>query len=229
MNEIAQMGHNSPPDQIDECVAPYADVIAEAENWADGELVEDEGQMNAVDALIKSLRGYNSDLAKAQKSATAPLHDAWKAEIARWKPTVDDAKNLQKCLVAACAPFKAKLAAEKEAAKRAAFDEAERKRKEAEAAAAKVNEADIDAQREASRLAQEAQDAAAAATKANKDSVKGMRKVTKFEVIDMRQLVNWIAINRKEQLAAFATEFASKNHADIPDDIVRTWVEKEAF
>ena len=220
MNNVIQAGHNNPPDQIDECVAPYADVIAEAENWADGELVEDEGQMNAVDALIKSLRSYNSDLARAQKSATAPLHDAWKAEIARWKPTVDDAKNLQKCLVAACAPFKAKLAAEKEAAKRAAFDEAERKRKEAEAAAAKANGADIDAQREASRLAQEAQDAAAAATKAVKDTVKGMRTYRRPVIKDMGRVVNWIARNDKQAMAGFAAEYVRKHFEGGIDGVV---------
>ncbi len=227
MNMITQ-GHNNPPDPIDECIAPYADVIAESESWADGEPVETEDQMNAVDALIKSLRGYRSDLAKAQKSATAPLHDAWKAEIARWKPTVDDAKRLQDALTAVVAPFKAKLAAEKEAAKRAAFEEAERKRKEAEAAAAKINAADIEAQREAGRLAQEAQDAKEAATKALKDTVKGMRTFRRPEIKDMGKVVNWIARHDKTAMADFATEYVRKNF-EAGIDGVEIITGKEAY
>jgi len=71
-----EIGHNNPPDPIDEALAPYCDVIEEVENWLDGSPVETEDQMNAVDALIKDMRKAKSDLAKAKKSATAPLHDA---------------------------------------------------------------------------------------------------------------------------------------------------------
>jgi hypothetical protein len=93
MNQIAKIGDNNPPDPIDEALAPYADAIAEAENYLDGEPVQTEAQMQAVDALIKDIRSAKSDLAKAKKSATAPLHDIWKNEIARWKPTEDDVER----------------------------------------------------------------------------------------------------------------------------------------
>jgi len=80
MTNPAPIGHNSPPDPIDEALAPYGDAISEAENWLDGTPVENEDQMKAVDAVIKDIRAAKSDLVKAKKSATAPLHDAWKAE-----------------------------------------------------------------------------------------------------------------------------------------------------
>ena len=39
--------HNNPPDPIDEALAPFGDVISEAENWLDGSPVENEAQMKA--------------------------------------------------------------------------------------------------------------------------------------------------------------------------------------
>jgi len=128
MNDLspAPREHNNPPDPIDEALAPYGDVIEEAENWLDGSPVETEDQMKAVDALIKQMRSAKSDLAKAKKSATAPLHDAWKAEIARWKPTEDDVERRLKGLAAVVDPFKRKLAGQGD---RAAHRDAIRNRK----------------------------------------------------------------------------------------------------
>ena len=48
--------HNNPPDPIDEALAPFGDTITEAEAWLDGSAVETEGQMKAVDALIKEIK-----------------------------------------------------------------------------------------------------------------------------------------------------------------------------
>ena len=48
MNAIAKAGDNNPPSPIDEALAPYGDFISEAETWADGAEVENEGQMKAV-------------------------------------------------------------------------------------------------------------------------------------------------------------------------------------
>lgn len=78
-------------------------------------------------------------------------------------------------------------------------------------------------------MKQEALEAQKAASAAQKDTVKGMRKVDKHEICDMRELVNFIAKNHKEEMAEFATEFARRNHKNIPDDVVRSWTEKEAF
>jgi hypothetical protein len=99
------LGHNNPPDPIDEALAPFSDAISEAENWLDGEPVENEEQMKAVDAILADIRKAGTALASAQKSSTAPLHDAWKAEIARWKPTVDDIERMKKGLAALVDPF----------------------------------------------------------------------------------------------------------------------------
>lgn len=228
-NPREQIGGNNPPDPIDEALAPYGDAISEAENWLDGSPVENEDQMNAVDALIKDIRSAKSDLAKAKKSATAPLHDAWKAEIARWKPTEDDIERRLKGLAAVVDPFKRKLAEEKEAAKRKAYEEARAKERAAEEAAAKADAANYEESAEAARLKQEAVDAKKAASAANKDTVKGLRTVTKYEITDHKALLHWIAANRRDDLTAFIEEWARRNHKDVTAEGLRVWNDKEAF
>ena len=229
MNQLAKIGDNNPPDPIDEALAPYADAIAEAENYLDGEPVQTEDQMNAVDALIKDMRSAKTDLAKAKKSATAPLHDVWKAEIARWKPTEDDIELRLKGLAKVVDPFKRKLAEEKEAAKRAAYAEARAKEKAAEEAARKVDVSDYDAATEAARLQSEAIEAKKAAAAANKDTVKGLRTVTKYEVTDHRALLHWIAKNDRDAITSFVDEWARKNHRGPVADGLNVWTEKEAY
>ena len=56
-----------------------------------------------------------------------------------------------------------------------------------------------------------------------------MRTDPHHEIVEMRDLVNWIATNDKPAMAEFATEYARKKHAAIPDGIVLTWQTKEAF
>lgn len=223
------MGHNNPPDPIDEALAPYGDAISEAENWLDGSPVETEDQMKAVDAIIKEIRSAKSDLAKAKKSATAPLHDIWKAELARWKPTEDDIDRRLKGLVAVVDPFKRKLAEEKEAAKRAAYEEARRKEREAEEAARKANASDYEAATEAARLQAEAIEAKKAASAANKDTVKGLRTVTRYAIEDHRAALHWIAGNDRDAITAFIDEYVRRNHKSAQIDGVKVWQEKESF
>jgi hypothetical protein len=229
MNAPAPIGHNNPPDPIDQIETQFADVRTEAENWTDGTTVENEGQMNAVDVLRKSMRDYRLALEKGQKSASAPLHDAWKAEVARWKPTIDDAKRIEDCLVAVVGAFKKKLEAQKEAERRAAWEAANKARQEAEEAARKAAATDLEAQRAAADAAQAAIDAQAAAQAAQRDTVKGMRTVTKYEITDHKALLNWIARNDRDAMTAFIEAWAQKNHKTTNADGLNVWQEKEAF
>lgn len=231
MNDLTPgLGHNNPPDPIDTITAAYEAEREEAANWLDGSPVENEAQMNAVDALRKSMRQWRLDLEKGQKSATAPLHDAWKAEVARWKPTIDDAKRIEECLVATVAEFKRKLSEEKRAAERAAWEAVEKARREAEAKAAAAAATDLEAQREAEAARQAAIDAEAAAQAARNDQVKGMRTVTRYEITDYRDLLHWIAKNRKDDITAFLDEWARKNHKPDPQAPgLRVWTDKEAY
>lgn len=224
------IGHNNPPDPIETITAAFEDARTEAEGWLDGKAVETEGQMKVVDELRGSMRQWRIGLEKGQKDATAPLHDAWKREGERWKPTIEDAKLIEGGLVALVDGFKKKLAAEKEAARKAAWEAAEAARKEAEAKIAAANAADIEAQREAKAAMEAADLARAQASAAQRDTVKGMRSVTKYEITDHRALLNWIAKNDREAITSFIESYAQKNHKNITNaEGIRVWQEKEAF
>ena len=224
---MTTQGHNNPPDPIDEITAKFDAPRSEAENWLDGTEVVDEAQMNSVDALRKDMRAMRMELEAGQKSASAPLHDAWKGELARWKPTLDDAGRIEKGLVALVDVFKRKLAAEKAEAERKAREEAERAARDAMAAHKAASVADIEAQREVAekmRLADEAQRRAAMAAK---DTVKGMRTFNVTEILDFKALINWIAANRKDDLREWMNEYARSQGLNIPS-IVETRQEKRA-
>jgi len=226
----APRDHNNPPDPIDEISAAYEAEREEAANWADGDPVENEAQMKEVDALRKSMRQWRLDLQAGQKSATAPLYDAYKAEMARWKPTIEDATRIEKALVATVDHFKRKLAEQKRAEEKAKWEAAEKARREAEEKFRAAAESDLEAQREAAAAKEAAMQAEKDAQAAKKDQVKGLRTVTKYEVTDYKALLHWLAANRKDDLTAFMDEWARRNHKPDPNaDGMRVWTEKEAY
>ena len=229
MNKIAPIGHNNPPDPIDEITAPFDATRQEAENWLDGQAVKTEAQMDAVDALRKEARKWRLALEAGQKTATAPLYAVYTAELDRWKPTIADAKLIETGLVALVDGFKRQLAAEKEAARKAAWEAAEAARREAEAKMALADVANIDAQRDAKAAMEAAEIARAHAAVAQKDTVKGMRTVTRYEITDHRALLNWIAKNARDDVTAFIEAWAQKNHKTTTADGLKVWQEKEAF
>lgn len=231
MNDMTPVGigHNRAPDPIELIAALYDATITEAQNWTDGEPVTTEAQMKSVDEIIGSFKSYRTALAKAGKERTDPLHKAWKAEVANVKVYTDDADQIQSALIATVAPFKAKLAAEKEAARQAVWAKAREAERAADEAASKANAADLEGQREVAAAQAAAMEARKAASAAQKDTVKGMRTVPHHEVCEMRALVNWIATNDKDAMADFARAYAAKHHSNIPDAIVRSWTTKEAF
>lgn len=227
---LPETGGNNPPDPIDEITAAYEAERDEAANWTDGTPVENEAQMNEVDALRKAMRQWRLDLERGQKSATAPLYDAYKAEQERWKPTIEDAKRIEKALVATVDHFKRKLAEEKRAKERAAWEAAEKARREAEEKARAAAESDLEAQREAAAAKEAAMQAEKDAQAAKKDQVGGLRKVTKYEVTDYKALLHWLAANRKDDLTAFMDEWARRNHKPDPQaDGLRVWQDREAY
>lgn len=227
MNAIAPIGHNGAPDPIDQITAEFSDVLSEAENWLDGTTVQDEAQMNAVDDLRKSARKLRLALEAGQKSASAPLHDAWKMELARWKPTLDDAGRIEKGLVALVDAFKRQLAAAQAEAKRKADAEAWEATRAAREAAAKADAANLEQQRavaEAERAAEEAQRRANEAAQA---SVKGMRTFDVTEVLDGTAYARWLWQNDRAPLVAWMEEHARRNKHHVPG-VVETRKEKRA-
>lgn len=227
MNPRAVPGGNNPPDPLDEALAPYGDFISEAETWLDGEPVTTDGQMKEVDRLTKEIKAALKAATDGQKSASAPFHDAWKAELARWKPTIEDLTRIRDGLVSIVGVFKKQKAAEAEAARRAAEAEARKAREEAERKAREAAAGDIEAQREAAAALAEAQEATKAAK--NVETVKGMRLVWKYEIDNHREALKWIAANDREAITAFIEEYVRRNHKTATIDGVRAWQDKEAF
>ena len=230
MNALAPIGHNGAPDPIDEINAEFEADRIEAENWTDGSPVENEAQMAVVDQVRKRTREWRLALERGQKSATAPLYDAYTTEQKRWKPTIEDAKRIEGALVAAVDGYKRKLAAEKEEARRKAEAEAWAARRAAEEAARAANAADLEAQRAAAEIRREAEEAQRRAAAVSKEKVTGLRTVTHYEITDPRDLLNWLARNRKDDVLAFLEDWARRNHKPDPGAAgLRVWTEKEAF
>lgn len=228
-NPRAVIGANFPPDPIDLALEPYSAFIEEASNWLDGAVVENDGQLKETDILRDKLKAARKAVDGARDEVTKPLHDAWKAEIARWKPTQDDLDRQVKCLVAAQAPYKAKIAAEKEAARIKAQQEAEAKAEAARQAHRAANAASIEEQRRADELMKEAEQAQKQARAAAKDTVKGMRTVQVCEIEDHRAALHWIAKNDRDAVTAFIEEYVRRNFKTRPIDGVKVETRKEAF
>lgn len=225
---MTMLGHNNPPDPVELVLNPYNNALAEADHWLDGDPISNANQLNVVDALAKQAKAAKKALKEARDEATKPLHDAWKAEVARWKPAEDDVDRIIKGLAAVSNEFKQKLAAEQESARRAAYEEAERKKREAEAAAKAADAGNIEAQRQAAAAKQAAIDAAKQASQ-TKVEVRGLRTVHRHEVTDYRAALNWIAANDRDAVVAFVDDYTRRHcrNADIAG--VQTWTEKEAF
>lgn len=228
-NPRAVIGDNSPPDPIDLALEPYGDILEEVGNWLDGATVENDGQLAATDALLKELKAARKAVDEARDDYTKPLHEAWKAEVARWKPTQDDLDRQVKCLVAAQAPYKQKLVAAQEAAKAKARVEAERIAEEARKAHLAANAASIEEQRKADELLAAAEEAAKAVAKADKASVKGMRTVQVYEIESHRDALNWIARNDREAVTAFIEGYVQRNFKGRAIEGVKVFERKEAF
>lgn len=223
-----EIGHNNPPDPIDEALAPFGDAIAEAENWMDGTAVENEAQMKAVDALIRDMKAAKKAVTAAEESEAKPFYDQWKAAKARYKPTLDDLDLRTKALVAVVDGFKRKLAAEKAEAERLARIEAARLAREAEEAAKQAVEGDYEAQRAAMAAKDQADEARRASAAASKDQVKGLRTTTMHEIEDHRAALHWIAANDKAAMTAFIEDYVRRNCKDMQIAGVRVWQERVA-
>lgn len=226
----ASIGHNMPPDPIDDALVPFGDVISEAEAWLDGQKVDTEAKMKAADELLKGIKAARKAVDDARDASTKPLHEAWKTEVARWKPTQDDLDRLAKGLAALVNDFKIALAKAKEEARKKAEAEAWQKTRAAQEAARLADASNIEATRAAAAAIEEAEVAQRLAHAAGKDTVKGLRTVTKYEITDHKALLHWIARNDKDAVFAFIEEWARKEHKACANaDGLRVWNEKEAF
>lgn len=215
MSELPPSTHNGGPDlvevdPIDAATDPFSDFIEEASNWADGSLVENDEQLKAVDVIIAGLRPAESAIDKARLLHTKPQRDWIATENARWKITTDDIAKLKKCLVNCSSGYRKKLADKKAAEERAAWEAANKARREAEEAERKANAASIDDQRAAEAAKQAAIDAEKAAKAVAKEKPKGLRWEYPHEITDMSDVLRWMNKNARADLEAAAAAFVAK-------------------
>lgn len=228
-NERAVIGHNGSPDPIDLALEPYAAILEEVGNWLDGAQVENDGQLAATDDLLKELKKARKAVDTARDECTKPLHEVWKAEVARWKPTQDDLDRQVKCLVAAQAPYKAKLEEAKREAARKAQEEADAKAEAARQAHLAANAASIEEQRKADELIKAAEEAQRQASRAAKDKVGGMRTVQVYEIESMKEALGWIAKNDRDALSDFIVSYINSHFKTRQIDGVKVTSRKEAY
>lgn len=223
----AGIGHNNPPSAIDLVMAPFGDVIEEAENWADGTPVENDAQMKAVDTLIAGIKQAEKAAAEGKEAEYRPHKAAGDEVIARWKPTLDDLAMRRKALLAVVDAYKRKRAAEAEAERRAKEAAAREAMRAAEEAARQADAANIAAMREAENLriaAAKAQQEAKAV-----ENVKGLRLTWFHEVTDTSALLRWINANDRDALNAFCEDYARTHRTDgITRPGMRAWQDRVA-
>tara|TARA_R110000744_G_C19298180_1_gene555422 strand:- start:30 stop:728 length:699 start_codon:yes stop_codon:yes gene_type:complete len=228
-NPRAKVGGNSPPNPIEACTQEWGDLLSEVEHWTDGEPVTDEAGMKAVDDLLKQFKAYKSALKAAGELITKPLHEAHTEAVASVKVYTADATRIQESLVATVAPFKAELAAKKEADRRAAWQAAQDAKKKADEIEAQANAASLDDQRAADDARRAAMDLQKAASVAQKDTVKGMRTVKTYEITDHKAALHWIAAQDRAAMTQFIEEYVRRNFKTAKIDGVTVTVGKEAY
>jgi len=207
MTNLPSPKHNNPPDPIKDFLAKHADELGEMDSWLDGKLVETEGQMKAVDGLIKSIKAIEKE-AKDEKDREYRPHKAMcDAIVARWKVPLGDFSDTKTGLIKINEPFKKRLAERKAAAQRKAYNEAEAARIAAQVAAETADPTNIADVRAASALADEASDAVAVLQAARNDKVKGLRRFVEGSVDDYVACMAWIQQNHWMDMTDFVDVF----------------------
>jgi hypothetical protein len=175
-------------------------LIDEARNFADGEPVANQGQADAVSALIESLRIAAKDADAERVRENKPHDDAKAAVQAKYAPLIADPKNKNPgkvwkaidALKACLQPYLAKLDAEKREAERIAREAADKAAKDAAEAMRAAAANDLQAREQAEALIADAEAAQKAAKAAAGDKAHasggsramGLRSVWKAELKD---------------------------------------------
>jgi len=234
-NERAVIGDNNPPDPIEECIAEglseFQDYIEEAQNWLDGEAIDSDEQMAAVDEIIAKVRTRGTTMEKLRTAFLKPHNDAITSLRNQWKVHTDDNERTKTLLVKLVAPYKKKLQEEADKQRRLEWERAQQAEREAEAlrAAAETEETNIEAVREAEAAEKAAKEQKMTARLASKPSVKGMRTVHHHKVESGQDVIDWIIRNDLPALQGFLKHYVEKHPKKESIDGVKTWQTKEAY
>jgi hypothetical protein len=143
-NPRAKIGDNCPPtDPFGAIEAHINDLYDEAKNWCDGAAIENEGQAESVQTLMRMLQEAHRLADETRQKENEPF-DAGKAEVQeRYAPLIADTKKQVGKTVKAVAALKGALTTWLRAKELERQAEADRLRKEAEVAAQAALEASL--------------------------------------------------------------------------------------
>ena len=218
-NDRIKPGGNMPPELVlfGEIDAYYD----EAKNWADGSEIENDEQLEALDTLDKALLKAGQEADRLRIEAKKPHDDAAQAVQDTFNPYVQKGKGKVDMARAALnvprTKYKAKLAAEKEAAAakaRAEFEEQQRLAREAMQASA----GNLEAREQAEQQATAAKAAEKIMKKAEKAATTGLglRTVWDVQVTDPRALAGHYWKTRSAEVDAFFLSLAKSDvHSGI--------------
>lgn len=233
--EVAQIGHNNPPEPtpIEAARETISLLNLEGSNWFDGQPIENELQAACVAKLLDDARKASKQFDSERKAENKPNEDAVKAVNAAWKPVIADAERIVECAKKAQTPWLIKLDEEKRAREEEARREADAKVTEAHRlamendgslAAAKARDDAIEEAKKAEVFAGRAARDKANAKVEGMDRAIGLRTTFRAQVEDRRALLNHIAQKAPDDLTAFVEEWAEravrKGARDLPGVLV---------
>ena len=202
LNPRAVIGGNNPPsDPIDEALTAIQDLYDEAKNFCDGEPIDSEEMHDTVTALYDQLHeaGKAADALRVEAKRPldlqiAAIQDRFNPFIQPKKGKVDIGKSELGKLLSA---WRARIAAEKEAAARAAREEADRIARAAQSAMQASRSAagsgNLEERERAESLVQEAKAVEREALRQDKQATTGtgLRTVWHATLEDAEQALDW--------------------------------------
>lgn len=227
MSNVAQIGHNNPPEKtpFDDVKTRIEDLYDEAKLWLDGEKVETQAQADALNTLASRIKEAAKDAEALRKEEVKPFDDG-KAEVqARYNLLIGETKTVTGKSVAALDAVKAALKPYLIELDRIQQEAADKARKEAEEAERVAREAmqsrdhtNLEESEEAERLVLEAKSKQADASKAEKTKAHakgegratGLRTVWKAQMTDEKAAAAWMWTDHRTELMEFVQEQANK-------------------
>lgn len=230
MNDMSPIGigHNGGPDPLDEATSVDQEALALAEGLLVGLPVENDAQMDAVDAVRARVKILIKAVEDAKDGEYRPHKAACDKVIAKYKPTLTDLSNQDSGLKKMVDGYKQRREAARQEAERKARAEADATRRAAEDAARAAHETDLETQRQAMAAQHEAEEAQRRVVEISRDKTKKMREVEVTEVLDGTGYARWLWQNDRDWLLAAMQARATSCRHHIPS-IVETRKERRAI
>lgn len=222
MNQIAAIGHNSPPTPFDDIETRINDLYSEARQWLDGEEVTTQEQADALNTLASHIREAAKQADDMRKEEAKPFDEGKKAVQERYNPLIQKGKGKTEVALGAVKsalnPYLLELDRIQQEAAQKAREKAERAERDAQAAMQHRDQSNLDEQEEANRLAEEAKQLQAAANKASNAKAHakgagratGLRTRTKISIANERDAAAWAWKHDREALMIFILTQAEK-------------------